>query len=65
MLIKKYKVLDQHKDINDALQARDSDAARSAVEAHLNFVENALNDQRKALEHEAIALQRLQHETEN
>ncbi len=57
-------LLDQHKDINDALQARDPDAARSAVEAHLNFVENALNDQRKALEHEAIAQQRLQHETE-
>lgn len=57
-------LLDQHKAINDALQARDPDAARAAVEAHMNFVENALQDQRKALEHEVIALQRLQHETE-
>mgnify|MGYP001826695359 FL=1 len=56
-------LLDQHRAINDALQFRDSDAARAAVEAHLNFVEAALNDQRKAQEHEKIAQQRLEHET--
>jgi GntR family transcriptional repressor for pyruvate dehydrogenase complex len=57
-------LLEQHKDINDALQARDPDAARAAVEAHMNFVEEVLQDQRKALKHEVIAQQRLQHETE-
>lgn len=56
-------LLDQHRAINDALQFRDADAARAAVEAHLNFVEAALNDQRKAQEHEKIAQQRLEHET--
>ncbi|AXI56733.1 Pyruvate dehydrogenase complex repressor (plasmid) [Pseudoseohaeicola sp. NH-UV-7] len=56
-------LLDQHRAINDALQFRDPDAARAAVEAHLNFVEAALNDQRKAQEHEKIAQQRLEHET--
>lgn len=56
-------LLDQHRAINDALQVRDPDAARAAVEAHLNFVEAALNAQRKANAHEVIARQRLQHET--
>jgi GntR family transcriptional repressor for pyruvate dehydrogenase complex len=55
-------LLNQHRDINDALQARDPDAARAAVEAHLDFVEAALHDQRKAQQHEQIARQRLDHE---
>ncbi len=57
-------LLDQHRDINDALQARDPVAARAAVEAHLNYVENALRDQQKAERNEVIARQRLQHETQ-
>lgn len=57
-------LLDQHRQINDALQARDSAAARAAVEAHLNFVEASLADQKKAERNEDIARQRLQHETE-
>ncbi len=57
-------LLNQHRTINDALQARDPVAARSAVEAHLNYVENALHDQRKADRNEVIASQRLAHETE-
>ena len=58
------QLLDQHRAINDALQARDADAARAAVEAHLDFVEAALTQQRKAERHEEIARQRLEHEQE-
>ena len=57
-------LLDQHRAINDALQARDPDQARAAIEAHLNFVESSLTYQRKAERNEDIARQRLQHETE-
>jgi GntR family transcriptional repressor for pyruvate dehydrogenase complex len=57
-------LLDQHRAINYALQARDPDQARAAIEAHLNFVESSLTDQRKAERNEDIARQRLQHETE-
>ncbi len=56
-------LLDQHRTINDALQARDPRAARSAIEAHLGYVEAALVDQKKAERNEVIARQRLQHET--
>jgi GntR family transcriptional regulator, transcriptional repressor for pyruvate dehydrogenase complex len=55
-------MLDQHRAINEAVQARDPDAARAAVEAHLTYVERALSDQRKASRNEAIARQRLDHE---
>lgn len=55
-------LLDQHRAINDALQARDPAAARDAVVAHLNYVEQALVDQRSADRNESIARQRLQHE---
>ncbi|KAJ04560.1 FCD domain-containing protein [Sulfitobacter mediterraneus] len=57
-------LLDQHRAINDALQARDPVGARAAIEKHLNFVEASLNDQQKAERNEEIARQRLQHETE-
>ena len=52
-------LLDQHRSINAALQARDSAAARAAVETHLSFVEDALFADRKADRNEAIARQRL------
>ncbi|SMX45560.1 FadR/GntR family transcriptional regulator [Actibacterium lipolyticum] len=55
-------LLDQHRAINDALQARDATAARAAVEAHLNYVEEALKNQQAADRNEAIAQQRLEHE---
>ncbi|PKQ10677.1 MAG: GntR family transcriptional regulator [Alphaproteobacteria bacterium HGW-Alphaproteobacteria-1] len=55
-------LLDQHRAINTAIQARDSLAARAAVEAHLSYVEKALSDQQKALRNEAIARQRFEHE---
>lgn len=56
-------LLDQHRAINDAIQARDPQAARTAVEMHLDYVLQALQDQQKAERNEAIAQQRLQHET--
>uniref|UniRef100_UPI00356AED4C FadR/GntR family transcriptional regulator n=1 Tax=Phaeovulum sp. TaxID=2934796 RepID=UPI00356AED4C len=57
-------LLDQHRTINAALQAREPAAARAAIEAHLSFVEAALHDQQKADRHEALAQLRLQHEAE-
>jgi GntR family transcriptional repressor for pyruvate dehydrogenase complex len=55
-------LLDQHRAINDALQARDGLAARTAIETHLDFVETSLAAQQKAERNEDIARQRLQHE---
>lgn len=57
-------LLAQHVAINEAIQARDPAAARKAMEAHLNFVEQALMDQFKTEHHETIARQRLAHEAE-
>jgi GntR family transcriptional repressor for pyruvate dehydrogenase complex len=56
-------LLDQHRAINRALQSRDADAARKAVETHLDFVRQALTDQIKSEKNEVIARQRLAHET--
>ncbi|MEO1109061.1 MAG: FCD domain-containing protein [Pseudomonadota bacterium] len=56
-------LLDQHRAINAALQSRDPNAARVAVELHLDFVERCMQDQQKAKQNEAIAQQRLEHET--
>lgn len=55
-------LLDQHRAINEALQARDPERARGAIEAHLNYVENALSDQQKYERNEAIAQLRFDHE---
>jgi len=55
-------LLDQHRAINSAIQARDPDAAHEAVNAHLNYVEKALADQQKADRNESIARQRFEHE---
>jgi GntR family transcriptional repressor for pyruvate dehydrogenase complex len=57
-------LLDQHRAINDALQARDTQAARAAVEAHIDFIASELSDHLKAEKNERIAQQRLQHEAE-
>ncbi len=56
-------LLDQHRAINDALQARDDAAACAAVIAHLDYVEQSLVDQRKSEKNEAIARLRLEQET--
>jgi len=55
-------LLDQHRMINTALQARDPAAARQAVEAHLDYVREALASQRKADKNEAIARKRFEYE---
>ena len=55
-------LLDQHRAINTALQARDPGGARAAVCAHLDYVERSLADQQKADRNEAIAQQRFEHE---
>ena len=55
-------LLDQHRAINTALQNRDPDAARTAIEEHLTFVERALADQLRSDRNEAIARQRYEHE---
>ncbi len=52
-------LLDQHRQINRAIQARDGVAARTAVEFHLSYVEQSLADHRKAETNERIAQQRL------
>ena len=54
-------LLDQHRAINVAIQARDPAAARAAVEAHLTFVEEAMTAQRKAEKNEEIARLRMEH----
>ena len=55
-------LLDQHRAINDALQARDPEAARAAIERHLDYVEQSLNEQAKADRNEAVARQRFEQE---
>lgn len=55
-------LLDQHRAINAALQARDGAAARAAIEAHLDHVAAAYQDARDSAENEAIARQRLRHD---
>lgn len=55
-------LLEQHCAIHDALMARNADAARQTVEAHMGFVERSLLDQQRADRHEEIARQRLDHE---
>ncbi len=56
------ELLEQHRVINSALQARDAVASRAAVIAHLDYVESMLSDHKKAERNEAIALQRFEHE---
>ncbi|PRY23786.1 GntR family transcriptional regulator [Aliiruegeria haliotis] len=56
-------LLAQHKAIHDTIIARDPDASRAAVEAHLDYVEQSMLDMRRAERNEAVARQRLQHAT--
>ena len=55
-------LLKQHGAMNAAVQARDPDAARRAVTAHLDFVEAALDTHQKREAHELIAQKRLDKE---
>ncbi len=56
------ELLEQHRAINTALQARDAEASRNAVKAHLDYVETALTNFKKSTQNEAIAKQRYEHE---
>lgn len=56
------QLLEQHRAINSALQARDPAQARSAVQTHLDFVEASLADWRQMERNEDIARQRYEHE---
>lgn len=58
------QLLDQHRKINEGLQARDPAAARAAVESHLSYVEQSFHEVQRAERNEAIARLRLQHEAE-
>ncbi|WP_460275592.1 FadR/GntR family transcriptional regulator [Celeribacter sp. ULVN23_4] len=58
------QLLDQHRAINEALQAREPEAARAAVTRHLDYVEEALQDQQKFEQNEEIARLRYAHEQE-
>lgn len=55
-------LLDQHRAINEALQARDATACRAAIEGHMAFVKTALKDQQTTDQNEAVARLRLEHE---
>ena len=48
-------LLDQHREINAAVQAREPDAARAAVHAHLDYVTEVLRDQTRADNNEETA----------
>jgi GntR family transcriptional repressor for pyruvate dehydrogenase complex len=58
-------LLNQHRAIHDAILARDPDAARHAVQAHLDYVEAAIAAARRAAEKEGIARLRLDHEVKS
>lgn len=58
------QLLDQHRAIHQALQARAPQAARQAVESHLDYVAEALRAQLQAERNETIAKQRYAHELE-
>ncbi|WP_417279798.1 FadR/GntR family transcriptional regulator [Celeribacter sp.] len=56
------QLLEQHRAIHDALQARDPEAARAAVTRHLDYVEEALLDQQRCERNEEVAKLRFEHE---
>ena len=56
------QLLDQHRRILQALNARQPEAAQAAVVDHLNFVEAALSDQLRANRNEDVARLRLEQE---
>lgn len=55
-------LLDQHRGINAAIQARDPVAARAAVAAHMDYVARTTQDRIKTAQNEATAHRRLQQE---
>lgn len=57
-------LLEHHRAVNDAIQARDGATAKAGVIEHLTFVEEALGAQHKAAKNEEVARLRYAHETE-
>ena len=57
-------LLDHHRAINDAIQARDPIAARHAVETHMDYVDTELTALKKADRNEEVAQLRYAHEQE-
>ena len=55
-------LLDQHRAIHLAIQARDEGAARAAVSGHLDYVEKSLTSQLRTARNEDVARLRLEHE---
>ncbi|MBO6603443.1 MULTISPECIES: FadR/GntR family transcriptional regulator [Rhodophyticola] len=55
-------LLEHHRIINDAIQARDPEAARAAIITHMNYVEEDLKNQQRAEKNEEVARLRYQHE---
>lgn len=55
-------LLAQHRAINEALQGRDADGARRAMSLHLDYVQEALDGQRRADRNEAVARKRFEHD---
>ena len=55
-------LLDQHRAIRDAILARDPRTARAAVNAHMDFVEQALREANRARTREQVAALRHDHE---
>lgn len=56
-------LLEQHRTINSALQARDGAAARAAIEAHLDYVAQILRDHQRAERNAEIARLRLEQQS--
>lgn len=54
-------LLEQHRAINEALQARDPGGARAAITRHLDFVEVKMQDLKRSQKNEAIAQLRYEH----
>lgn len=54
-------LLEQHRAINEALQARDPSGARAAITRHLDFVEVKMQDLKRSQKNEAIAQLRYEH----
>lgn len=60
-IITRDHLLEQHRDILNAIEARDPAAARKAVEAHLGFIEAAMHQQIRDFSNEETAKQRIAH----
>jgi GntR family transcriptional repressor for pyruvate dehydrogenase complex len=55
-------LLNQHRAINEAVQNRDPDGARAAIEAHLSYVEQDFVLMQRAEQNEEVAKKRFEQE---